>query len=126
MDFHSILEVPKGLTHPRFGHLPEIETFAKNEKEKRLITLSRTLRLTGSPYVLPPETPKDRVGILQEAVRKTFKDTEFHREYSKVVGDDASPMTPEELTKIIRETPRDPELIAWFKAFSGAAPLPAR
>jgi tripartite-type tricarboxylate transporter receptor subunit TctC len=126
MDFHAIFEAPKGQKHQRFGHLPEMETFAKSEKEIRLITLSRTLRLTGSPYVLPPGTPKDRVDIVQEAMRKTFKDSDFHREYRKIVGDDASPMTPEELTRAIRETPRDPELIEWFKVFSGAAPLPTR
>src|SRR5918992_107562 len=126
MDFHAILEVPKGLKHACFGHLPEIESFAKSERESRLIALSRTLRLTGSPYVLPPGTPKERMDVLQEAMRKTFKDPEFHREYRKVVGDDASPMTPEELAKAIRDTPRDPELIELFKVFSGAAPLPAR
>jgi tripartite-type tricarboxylate transporter receptor subunit TctC len=126
MDFHAILEAPKGLKHARFGHLPEIESFAKSEKESRVLGLSRTLRLTGSPYVLPPGTPKDRVDIVQEAMRKTFKDAEFHREYRKVVGDEASPMAPEELTKAIRDTPRDPELIEWFKTFSGSAPLPAR
>jgi tripartite-type tricarboxylate transporter receptor subunit TctC len=126
MDFHAILEVPKGLKHDRFGHLPEIESFAKSEKEIRLIALSRTLRLTGSPYVLPPGTPKDRIEIIQDAMRKTFKDPEFHREYRKIVGDEATPMTPEVLTKAIQETPRDAELIELFKTFSGAAPLPAR
>jgi tripartite-type tricarboxylate transporter receptor subunit TctC len=126
MDFHAILEVPKGLKYARFGHLPEIESFAKSEKERKLIALSRIFRLTGSPYVLSPGTPKDRVEIVQEAMRKTFKDADFHREYRKVVGEDASPMTPEELTKAIQDTPRDPELIQLFKAFSGPAPLPAR
>jgi tripartite-type tricarboxylate transporter receptor subunit TctC len=126
MDFHAILEVPKGLKFPRFSHLPEIETFSKSEKESKILALSRTLRLTGSPYVLPPGTPKDRVDIVQEAMNKTFKDPEFLKEYLKVVGDEASPMTPEELTKIIAETPRDPELIEWFRAFSGPGPLPAR
>jgi hypothetical protein len=66
------------------------------------------------------------VDIVQEAMNKTFKDPEFLKEYLKVVGDDASPMTPEELTKVIRDTPRDPELIEWFRAFSGPGPLPAR
>jgi tripartite-type tricarboxylate transporter receptor subunit TctC len=126
MDFHAILEVPKGLKHGRFGHLPEIEGFAKTEKESRLIALSRTFRLTGSPYVLPPGTPKDRVEIVQDAMRKTLKDPDFHREYRKVVGEDASPLMPEELTRAIQNTPRDPELIELFKAFSGPAPLPAR
>ncbi|HEY6368461.1 MAG TPA: hypothetical protein VI585_27065 [Candidatus Binatia bacterium] len=126
MHFHAIYAIPKELKHDRFGHLPEIETFAKSEKERRLLALSRIFRLTGSPYVLPPGTPKDRVNIFQEAMRKTFKDSEFHREYKKVVGEDASPLLPEELTKAIQDTPRDAELIELFKNFSGAAPLPAR
>lgn len=126
MDFHAILEVPKGLKYPRFGHLPEIESFAKSEKEIRLLTMSRNFRLTGSPYVLPPGTPKDRVEVLQEAMRKALKDADFHREYRKVVGEDADPLMPEDLAKAIRDTPRDAELIEMFKTLSGPAPLPAR
>ncbi len=126
MHFHAIYAIPKEARHDRFGHLPEIETLAKSEKERRLLALSRIFRLTGSPYVLPPGTPKDRVDILQEAMRKTFKDSDFHREYRKIVGEDASPLLPEELTRAIQETPRDAELIDLFKTFSGAAPLPAR
>jgi len=126
MDFHAILEVPKGVKYPRFGHLPEIESFAKSEKEIKLLTLARIFRLTGSPYVLPPGTPKDRAEILQEAMRKSLNDPDFHREYQKIVGEEASPMMREELTKAIQETPRDPELIELFKAFSGPAPLPPR
>jgi tripartite-type tricarboxylate transporter receptor subunit TctC len=126
MDFHAILEVPKGLKYPRFGHLPEIESFAKSEKESKLLTISRTLRLTGSPYVLPPGTPKDRVEVVQEAMRKALKDADFHREYRKIVGEDADPLMPEELAKAIRDVPRDAELIELFKTLSGPAPLPAR
>jgi hypothetical protein len=59
-------------------------------------------------------------------VRKTLKDPDFHREYRKVVGEDASPLMPEELTRAIQNTPRDAELIELFKTFSGPAPLPAR
>jgi hypothetical protein len=66
------------------------------------------------------------VEIVQEAMRTTLKDPDFHREYRKVVGEDASPLMPEELTKAIQNTPRDPELIELFKTFSGPAPLPAR
>jgi hypothetical protein len=66
------------------------------------------------------------VEIVQEAMRKTFKDADFHREYRKIVGEDASPMMPEELTKAIQDTPRDAELIEMFKLFSGGGPLPAR
>jgi len=36
------------------------------------------------------------------------------------------PMMPEELTKIIREIPRDTEIIELIKVLSGAGPLPPR
>jgi tripartite-type tricarboxylate transporter receptor subunit TctC len=126
MDFHSIMEVPLGAKHPRFPTVPEIETFAKSEHEKKVLTVWRVFRLVGSPYMLPPGTPKDKVDILQDAMRKTLKDSDFHREYKKLVGDDVDPLMPEELGKAIREIPRDPEVIELLRTLSGAGPLPAR
>jgi hypothetical protein len=128
MDFHAILEVPKGdkHPHPRFAGLPEIESFAKNDREKKLLTTWRGFRSATSPYVLPPGTPKDRVDILQDAMRKVFNDPAFRAEFKKLVSDDVSPLMPEELTKIIKEMPRDPEVIELLKQFSGAEALPAR
>jgi hypothetical protein len=66
------------------------------------------------------------VQILQEAMRKTFKDPEFHKEFKKLAGDDASPLMPEELEKAIKNMPRDPEIIDLFKKLSSADALPAR
>jgi len=126
MDFHSIMEVPKGDKHPKLGHLPEIETFAKNDRERKLITMWRTFRLVGSPYMLPPGTPKERVDMLQDAFRKTFKDPEFQKEFLKLVGDDAEPLMAEDLTKVIRDVPRDIEVVDLLRILSGAGPLPAR
>jgi tripartite-type tricarboxylate transporter receptor subunit TctC len=126
MDFHAIMEVPKGVKHPRLGHLPEIESFVKTDREKRLLGVWRVFRGVGSPYILPPGTPKDRADILQDAMRRALKDAEFHREFLKLVGDEVEPMMPEELTKLIKETPRDSEIIELIKVLSGAGPLPPR
>lgn len=126
MNFHAILEVPKGTRHTKLGHLPEVESFAKTENEKRLLTMWRTFRLVGSPYIVPPGTPKDRIEILQDAFRKALKDQEFHRDFLKLVGEDAEPLMPEELTQVIRDVPRDTEVTDLLKALSGAGPLPPR
>lgn len=126
MDFHAIMEVPLGMKHPRLGHLPEIASFVRTEKEKKLLALWRVFREVGSPYILPPGTPKERVDILQDAMRKALKDPEFHREFFKLVNDEVEPLMPEVLTKIIRETPRDTEVIDLLKVLSGAGPLPPR
>ncbi len=126
MDFHAIMEVPKGVKHPRLGHLPEIESFAKTDREKKLLEMWRVFRFVGSPYVVPPGTPKERVDILQDSFRKALKDPDFHKEFLKLVGDEVEPIMPDELTKIIRETPRDAEVIDLLKTLSGAGPLPPR
>jgi tripartite-type tricarboxylate transporter receptor subunit TctC len=126
MDFHAIMDVPKGVKHPRLGHLPEIESFIRSEREKKLLDMWRVFRLVGSPYVLPPGTPKERVDVLQEAMRKALKDPDFQREFQKLVGDEVEPLMPEELTKTIRDVPRDPEVTDLLKNLSAAGPLPPR
>ena len=126
MNFHAILEAPKGAKHPRFGHLPEIESFAKSEREIKLLSMWRAFRLLGSPYVLSPGTPKDRAKILEEAMAKAFKDRDFQKEYEKIVGDDADPIMPQAMAQVVRETPRDVEVIDTLKKLSGAGPLPPR
>ncbi len=128
MNFHAILAVPKDdkPAHPRLAQLPEIESFAKTDKEKKLLAMYRSFRTASAPFVLPPGTPKDRVEVLQDAMRKVFKDPEFRAEFKKLVTDDASPLMPEELAKVIQETPRDPEIIEMLKKFSGVDALPSR
>jgi tripartite-type tricarboxylate transporter receptor subunit TctC len=128
MDFHAILAVPKGDKHPdpRFAQLPEIESFARTDRERKLLTMWRGFRTATSPFVLPPGTPKERVEILKEAMRKVFQDPEFRAEFKKLVTDDASPLSAEELVQIIKEMPRDAELIEMLKKISGIEPLPSR
>jgi tripartite-type tricarboxylate transporter receptor subunit TctC len=126
VDLHAIIEIPKGEKHPRFAHLPELESFARSDKERKVLAMYRTFRLVGSPYILPPGTPKDRVEILQEAIRKSFKDPEFHREFKKLTGDDATPLMPEEMERAIRELPRDPQLVEGLNKIAGGEPLPPR
>ena len=126
MNFHAIMEIPKGDKHPRLGHLPEVESFARTERERKVLAVWRAFRGVGSPYILPPATPKDRVEILEEAMRRAFKDPEFPKYFKKLVDDEPSPLGAAELTRVIREMPRDAEILELLKKFSGAGPLPPR
>jgi tripartite-type tricarboxylate transporter receptor subunit TctC len=128
MDFHALIEIPKGRkhAHPRFAQLPEIETFARSDVDRKLIAMYRTFVGSGNPYILPPGTPKDRAQILQEAMRKTYRDPEFFKEYAKLTGLKAEPQMPEELEQTIKEMPRDREAVELFKKLTGAEPLPQR
>lgn len=128
VNIHAIMETPKGEKHPHpvFAKLPDIETFARNDVERRMLALQRGFRVTGTPFVLPPGVPKDRVDILKEAFRKTYLDPEFAKEYRRLTADDPSPLLPENHEKAIREVPRDREAIELFKIIAGPKKLPPR
>ena len=86
LDLHALVEIPKGKRLDGFERLPEIESFAKSDTERKLLTMYRAFRLVGTPYILAPGTPKLQVQILQEAMRKAFKRSGFSSRVQKTVG----------------------------------------
>ena len=126
VDVQASIEIPKGEKHPRFAKVPELGNFARTDRERKLLAMFRAFRLAGQSFFLPPGTPKDRVQLLQEAMRKTLSDPEFHKEFQKITGDNATPVMPESLEKAIRELPRDPEVVELFNKLAGADALPPR
>ncbi len=77
MDFHTIINIPKANKHARFAHVPEVDTLVKSENDRKVVELYRTLRLVGSPFVLAPGTPPERVQMLRAAFNKAFKRSRF-------------------------------------------------
>jgi len=126
MDFHAVIEIPRGEKHSRFAKLAELDSFVKTEKERKLLDLYRTFRLAGSPFVLPPGTPKEQAEILRDAVTKMYTDREFIAEYQKLTGEPASPLLPDVHEKAMRELPREPEIIEIYKMLGSAQALPPR
>ncbi len=126
VDVHAIIEVPRGLKHHVFIKIPEIQEFARNERERKLLSMVRAFRQFGSPFILPPGTPKEQVNMLKTAMVKAFSDPEFPKEYKKYTGDEASPLMPDDMEKALKELPRDPEAVALFKKLNEAGPLPER
>ncbi len=126
VDVHAIMEVPRGLKHEKFSNLPEITAFARSEKERKLLDMVSAFRQFGSPFFLPPGTPKEPVKILQDAMIKAFNDPAFHKDYKKSTGDEASPLMPHEMEKLVNEMPRDAEIVELFKKLNAAGALPAR
>jgi tripartite-type tricarboxylate transporter receptor subunit TctC len=126
IDIHASIEIPKGEKSQRFAHLPELESFTKSDRERKLLEMFRAFRLAGQNFFLPPGTPKERVQTLQEAMRKTLNDPVFYKEFQKFTGDNATPLMPEALEKTIKELPRDPDVIELFNKLAGADALPSR
>jgi tripartite-type tricarboxylate transporter receptor subunit TctC len=124
--FHTTLTVPKGRHHPSFAHVAELGSFAKSETERKLLDMFRAFQYPRWPYVFPPGTPGERVQIMREAFRKAFADPDFPGEYTKLMGDKPNPLGGEELQLVIKELPRDQEVVQLYKKLAGPDPFPAR
>jgi len=128
-DFHVGLGIPASYKDPRFAHLklPDLSSFAKSDKERKLLAMMEGFRVVGTILTAPPGTPRERLDTLKEAVAKTYADPKFAADYKRLTGgDDPSPLLPDEQAKIVRGIPRDPETIELFKKFAATAALPAR
>jgi tripartite-type tricarboxylate transporter receptor subunit TctC len=126
VQFHATISNPKGRFDQRLPGLADIDTFAKNEKERKVVDLLRAFQVPRWPHHLAPGTPPELVKILREAMAKTFKDPGFQQDFKKLMGRDPSPLTGEEVEKAVRELPRDPEVIGLYKKLADAGALPPR
>ena len=123
---HATLTVPKGRHHPAFARLPDFDSFAKNDVDRKLLDMFRAFQYPRWPYIFSPGTPKDRVQIIREAMNKSFADPEFPVEFKKLMGDGPAPLSGEELERAIKDLPRDKEVVQLYQKLAGADPLPAR
>jgi hypothetical protein len=126
LHFHATLTIPKGRFPQGLPRAPELDTFAKNDKERQLINLFRTFLYPRWPYILAPGTPPEIVKILRAAMANAFKDPEFHKEFKKLMTTDPTPLTGEEVESAIRELPRDQEITGLYKKLADHGPLPPR
>jgi tripartite-type tricarboxylate transporter receptor subunit TctC len=126
--FHMVFNTPNPYKHPhpRFRSLPRVHEFAKTEKEEKLLALFQVFRAVGDSYVLPPGTARERVEILREAMRKALKDAEFYQRFKASFGVEATPLLPEEQQKLVKDTPRETEILELYKALAGHGSLPVR
>ena len=83
IDLHVIYAIPRENKHPRFSYLPEIDGFAKTERERKILSMFRNFSLTGGPFILPPAMPKERVETIKEALRRASRTRIFSRNTAK-------------------------------------------
>jgi tripartite-type tricarboxylate transporter receptor subunit TctC len=126
MDFHAVNRLASHDLDARFARLPDLGSFAKSEKDRKVLALFVAFQQTGTPLVLPPGVPKERSQVIQEAMRKTLKDPEFRKDFKNTTGEDAAPIMPEELERAIKQLPQEPEVIELYKKLAGGDPLPSR
>jgi hypothetical protein len=84
MNFHVIIEIPRGVNYPGFSHLPEIESFVSSDRERKTLSdrafYKEYHKLVGEdPTPLLPEAN-------EKAIREIPRDPETIGLFKKFVG----------------------------------------
>ena len=102
--------------HPDLPKVPLATSLAKTDEARKLMqAVAQAHGAAVRPYVLPPGTPKDRVGILRTAFMETVKDPELLKEAAKA-NLEFNPGSGEDLERNVQELLRlDPALVSRLK-----------
>lgn len=88
--------------HPDLPKVPLAISYAKTDEARQLLQVgAHDLAAISRPFVLPPDTPKDRVQILQKAFTAAMNDPGLLSDAERA-SLEISPLTGEELEKTIR------------------------
>jgi len=112
--------------YPKFPQgIPTVDQYANTKLKKDLIRLHHSTTPGGSLFYVYKGIPKAAVKELKTAFDKVWRDPEFHKDYHRITRQKADPMTGEDYTKLLRNRPRNPELIKLYKQLGSAGPLPS-
>lgn len=96
-----VLQMVANQRHPDLPKVPMITDIVKGEEARKIIQAGiYDYGAIARPYVLPPNTPKDRVLTLRKGLADTLKDPEFLADVKKARLD-LDPLSGEELEKVV-------------------------
>ena len=67
--------------------VPLTREFAKTDEQRRILDLVYSQTVFGRPYVVAPEVPNERVGILRQAFMAAIRDPELRAEAERIKVD---------------------------------------
>ena len=102
--------------HPDVPDVPLALDLIKDEAGKKMMRVVVAPQAITRPYLAPPEMSADRAREVRKAFMDTMKDPGYMAEFRKVMGEDPSPTSGEDMQKLLKEiydTP--PDVIARLK-----------
>lgn len=104
---------------------PAVEAYADTPLKRSVLALHNGSRPGSSVFFAPKGIPEPALRAFREGFNRLWKDQEFLKEYEKVTGEPADPITGEEIEKVLAQIPTDPKVFELYKQIIGGAPLPS-
>ena len=93
----QVVLVTTAKRHPELPNVPSISEYVKGDEAKKIVQVAAyDYGATARPYLLPPNTPKERLQILRKSFIATLKDPELLADMQRARLD-LNPLTGEEM-----------------------------
>ena len=89
---------------PALGDTPFLADLVTNPEDRILVAAAQAPLALGRPYVMPPETPRERVAAMRKALAGVFNDAEFLAETKRLGLDVNARQTGEDMQDLIART----------------------
>jgi tripartite-type tricarboxylate transporter receptor subunit TctC len=100
--------------------VPNVYNMTTNDEDKATLDVFFSQMIFGRPYVLPPETPAERVAQLRKAFAAALADPELLSE-AKRANLEVNPVSGEEVEALIKKVySAEPHIIKRIKTALGA------
>ena len=109
---------------PQFPQRPHVDDYADTKLKRDVLNFHNSSRPGGSNFLVTKGIPDRALKALQQAFAKTWKDPKFAKEFKKLTGEPADPVTGEEIHRALERIPADPEIKKIYKQIVGVGPLP--
>ena len=101
---------------PALEAVPLLTELARNDEQRRVMTLISAPVALGQPFLAPPDLPADRVAVLRQGFAATLADPAFLAEAAKLNVEDLA-IPAAEIARIVHETvAAPPDIVAKAKA----------
>ena len=95
---------------PELPEVPLLNDLARNDEERQILDMVTSGVDIGRPFMVGPKVPADRVKMLRSAFDKLLGDADFLASLKKQ-NLEISPMSGEELQKLVERTANAPKVI---------------
>jgi tripartite-type tricarboxylate transporter receptor subunit TctC len=93
---------------PELPNVPSALDLVTDPGDKALLQAALAEVSLGRPYLMPPDVPAERVGIMRAAMKATFEDADFMADAKRMSLGVSAPKSGEQIQSVIAETYRSP------------------
>ena len=102
-----------------------LDKYVDTDIKRGVMQLYYSTRPASSGIVVPKGIPDAALKALRTGFKQIWKDPQFAKDYRRLAGEPALPVTGEEIEAALKKVPKDPKIMKIYRQVISAGPLPS-